>query len=597
MYMDYHQIPDTMMLPLPYIKMAIFEETKELFNDRPHVLSKWQSVAYNERTILNEEQSLSFHALYKLITNGFFPTETLNKSMIKQVVQNYEKIIHTMLHNYIIQEFPHEEVNKSMNQETIENVQENQYLLMNMDVELNLLRDIVSKNKPFTSDDSGLLSTEIIDNKGNIRGLAEIRPADHQVPSLTTDQEKLWINLIESTLSSLDEMTADLFDLITYLWMSSPKNSDGYIEFHSNDALQLRNIKARSTSKDELDYREEDRFNIMKRVAALSSIWVSLNDEQIKVVDMQNLDNKDLYTFKDFQRMFEVGKMRVAYDKRSGEPKGIYALEIRPSSILTPYLEREKPSIGLLDLKVFQYNHYTQRLHKRMIRYLSYQWKIRITKKNLQQPFKILTLLNILDISPRYNGVQKRDLFESVLDDLQRDQIIGSWTYTETIDEDRIGKTNWFKGYWSKLQVRILPTEELLQNNRNITAFASKLREKSIIEHFHQMNTNGNTSELATQETAVTTESTPIVKPKVQSKPLNFEQQQMQFLEEIVLTPDSVRKAMKDCNLSIRQSAEEIGISHTTLSRYLRGEIKKQNKKNDEKIHKWLQDKSSMNAK
>lgn len=46
---------------------------------------------------------------------------------------------------------------------------------------------------------------------------------------------------------------------------------------------------------------------------------------------------------------------------------------------------------------------------------------------------------------------------------------------------------------------------------------------------------------------------------------------------------------MKDRKMSIRQSAEEIGISHTTLSRYLRGEIKRQNKKNDEKIHKWLQ--------
>lgn len=147
-------------------------------------------------------------------------------------------------------------------------------------------------------------------------------------------------------------------------------------------------------------------------------------------------------------------------------------------------------------------------------------------------------MISLLDIT----GYKKRDLFESVLDDLQRDQIIGTWTYTETIDEARIGKTNWFKGYWSKLQVRILPTEELLQNNRNITEFSSKLREKSIIEHFYQMNTNGNTYELTTQEMAVTTESTTIVKPKIQSKPLNFEQQQMQFVEEIVLTPDSVKK-------------------------------------------------------
>ena len=43
-------------------------------------------------------------------------------------------------------------------------------------------------------------------------------------------------------------------------------------------------------------------------------------------------------------------------------------------------------------------------------------------------------------------------------------------------------------------------------------------------------------------------------------------------------------------NMSIRKTAEEIGISHTTLSRYLRKENKRQNNKNDEKMLKWLEE-------
>jgi transcriptional regulator with XRE-family HTH domain len=45
-------------------------------------------------------------------------------------------------------------------------------------------------------------------------------------------------------------------------------------------------------------------------------------------------------------------------------------------------------------------------------------------------------------------------------------------------------------------------------------------------------------------------------------------------------------------NMSTRQTAEEIGITHTTLSRYLRKENKRQNKNNDEKMLYWLKEKT-----
>ena len=44
-------------------------------------------------------------------------------------------------------------------------------------------------------------------------------------------------------------------------------------------------------------------------------------------------------------------------------------------------------------------------------------------------------------------------------------------------------------------------------------------------------------------------------------------------------------------NISIRQAAEEIGIAHTTLSRYIRKENKRQNNKNDEKMLNWIKEK------
>jgi hypothetical protein len=217
-----------------------------------------------------------------------------------------------------------------------------------MDLDYHLMRDIVTKKKDFKEGESGHLATQIIDNRGKIRGLAELRPHDTQVTELSSDQQEMWLELIESTLSSLDEMTADLFDFITYLWMVNPKNRDGYIEFHSNDALRACNLKKRTSNGREIDFREEDRFNIMKRVAALSSIWVSMGEQKIKVINTQDMKDKELYKFKDFQKMFEIGKIRVAYDKKTGEAKGIYAVQVKPTSVLTPYLEGPNVRLGYL---------------------------------------------------------------------------------------------------------------------------------------------------------------------------------------------------------------------------------------------------------
>ena len=203
--------------------------------------------------------------------------------------------------------------------------------------------------------------------------------------------------------------------------MYTPKNSEGYIEFHSNDALRLRQTQdsEENVHSKELIIRERDRFNIMKRVVALSSMWVSLSEGKVIT------QNDKQYDFQDFKRMFDIGAIRVAYDKNTGEAQGIYALQIKPTDILTPLINASSQMIGLLHIKVFQYSHQTQKEHKRLLRYIDRQWKMRIRHKaKLTQPFKISTLLKEMDISLRYNWSDKKDKLENVLDDFKADGVI-----------------------------------------------------------------------------------------------------------------------------------------------------------------------------
>jgi hypothetical protein len=91
-------------------------------------------------------------------------------------------------------------------------------------------------------------------------------------------------------------------------------------------------------------------------------------------------------------------------------------------------------------LKLFQYSHFTQREQKRLTRYLNLQWKIRTVRRSLHQPFKVSTLLKVMDFSSRDNGVEIRDKFEAILDELQMDDVLNSWALQRKSMKTKSGK-------------------------------------------------------------------------------------------------------------------------------------------------------------
>jgi hypothetical protein len=236
---------------------------------------------------------------------------------------------------------------------------------------------------------------------------------------------------------------------------------------------------------------------------------------------------------------------------------------------LQPYLNGSKSSLGVLDLKVFKYSYFTQREHKRLTRYLSRQWKIRVVRGTLHQPFKIATLLKEMNFPERLNGVQLRDKFEEVLDDLQRDDIIKAWTYSELIDEARVGKRGWIKNYWSQLSVTILPPDIVVRENRK------------------QMPTLDEPIEEAPVEDVFDAVFEEVVEPAQEA--FDFEEE-VEEVAVLVLTPETMRAKIDELGYSIRKAAEEMGMSHTTLSRYMNHKIKRHNKDNDKKMLQWIKD-------
>ena len=611
---NYSEIEDQLILPYQLLKIAIFEETKYLFKDRPNIIEKWYKEAYQmtEDEVRSQYppvgMSPSFKALYFFLIEGLYFQKHITKSMIKEAVLKHSDTIYATLSSFLYSEF-HEEVNLSLNEKAIDHTMEQDYLYTSMDNDYHMIRNIVAKKKEFKKKGAGQLAADLIDNKGNFRGMAELRPTQATNILLKEDQEDLWMRLVESAYNSLDEWTADLFDLITYLWLITPKNNEGYIEFHSNDALRLRQIQDSEKNAKELVVRERDRFNIMKRIVALSSMWVSLSEG--KIITQEDKQ----YDFQDFKRMFDIGAIRVAYDKKTGEAQGVYALQIKPTALLIPLISASSQMIGLLHLKVFQYSHQTQKEHKRLLRYIDWQWKMRIRlKSKLTRPFKVATLLKEMDIPIRYNWSDKKDKLENVLDDFKADGVIKDWEYKEFFDESIVGKKGWYNS-WIDCSIIIFPTGNLVEGYKKHMELSSQATlDQSILDKMQQIipeSTLLGTKEKSENLKSVMIESSATIEADViektpkksilensnTTKIVQVEQQSFDFdVKEVKLSPEAMGETIHHLNMSIRQVAEEIGIAHTTLSRYLRKENKRQNNKNDEKMLNWLKGKALINT-
>ena len=143
-----------------------------------------------------------------------------------------------------------------------------------------------------------------------------------------------------------------------------------------------------------------------------------------------------------------------------------------------------------------------------------------------------------------------------------KDKIIEEWYYKDPVDEERVGKRDWVRKYWSEMSIMIYPPKETIEINKQKFSHISNLisKEKTIEL---RLNSSSNSDYTKLEETPKLHVNTP-------------------------LSPESVGLLIEELKLSIRGAAAEIGISHSTLIRYVSNEAKRSNKSVLEKLEKWF---------
>lgn len=609
---EYNNLTNTLIIVKSCVPYAIYKKSIGYFEDEPDILTDiWQNAAvhYNQ----DPNMSKSFSRLYEFLVDSIIRSNMITLKKIQQAYDDYEDSIRNEVFSLVIEDIKsykeraeqattsnieeissNDDVNEqfvqlSMNDGIALNAPDTKFIANDMEIlpassiqsiikkpteenpskelieykefpslileEGTLLANssnmfaslvtVLTANNAFEEKENGDLEAVIKNKKGEVVTKASIRR--DLVFLNDKKQNEIWNRLIQQ-IDKFDELTADLLDLISSMWLVQKKDDYGFITLDSRVILPI-------LMPNKKYFREVDHFSIMERITILSNTLLARRDETAELNKKEikknlNIEDDDV-EFKIYQKMFEIDDIRVVTKKSKHQPLGIYSLKIKPAPVLSEWFSSPNPSFRVLDLKVIQYHRVKEREFKRLGRYLSFQWKIRLVNRNLMQPFKVQTLLEKINISKRYVGAPLVDRFEEILDRLQEDGIIRSWCYVNPPTEKEKAVRGYIKYRWPELLVKIEPPTKILESHLKM------LRSEKVID----VNAEEVTKLLA-QET-----------------------------EELNFDSESVRLEMKRRDLSIRAAASEIGIGVASLSRYLNGKARLQ-ERNLKKIHLWLKNKS-----
>ncbi|GAB6488201.1 helix-turn-helix domain-containing protein [Bacillus cereus] len=518
----------------------------------------------NNKVLTSSHASPSFTALVSWLEKKQESGITLVQIYAK--IDSYKEEIYKEIEGFIEKEFQDVAPSSSIVVENDQNIDKTSivnhedYYEVNNSAVYYKLRDGIAKNQ-FEEDELSKVLQYPIETKSS-NGVAQLSSHKDEDLRLTNIEEAArWNTLVDDVMSNMDDLTADCLDAITIQWINEAKSPDEFIDFSYEQVLEMCNIP-KTVVKNKEYYRAEDKIKIAKRIAALASIFIYLNDENEVVVLNDRDDEGERLELKRevVKRLFVLDSVVLWRHSVTNEYMGIESCRIKPGSFLTNYLYGSNNTTALLSKKALEYNSYRHKYHKRLIRYLTWQWRIRQMYSSLKKPYSIggdKGLLAVMDIPKDWKPNRIKEQLENVLMDLENEKVISHWEYSDPLDEQQIGKRNWFKNYYANLGITILPPEEMLQSMDRV------IGKKSIEEPQEQLH-----EVTVVKEIKKTVESVEQIEKKIR---------------------DQILKVHNEKKVSIREIADEISISPSTLSRFCNHKTKRLSKKALEKLTKWCE--------
>ncbi|MED2841232.1 helix-turn-helix transcriptional regulator [Bacillus wiedmannii] len=535
--------------------------SEPLYKNNEALWDKWNTYYKdvkedNSKIVTSSYLSPSFSILVQWLEKQ--QKKGMSSLQIFTKIDRYKDEIHEAINILIQQEFLNTVNSKyEMNPISVENndkVKQDDYYEVNNSAVYYKLRDGIAKNQ-FEEDEETRIKSYPIETKDS-NGLAQLSShKDEDLRLINIEEAARWNTLVDGVMSNMDDLTADCLDTITIQWLNEVKSPDEFIDFSYEQVLEMCSIPKAKANGIEY-YRAEDKIKVARRIAALASIFIYLNDENEVVVLNDRAEPGKYYEVKRevIKRLFVLDSVVLWRDKNTNEYMGIESCRIKPGSFLSSYLYGSSTTTALLSKKALEYNSYRHKYHKRLIRYLTWQWRIRQMFSSLNRPYSIggdKGLLAVMGINQNQKPNRIRDQLENVLMDLEQEKVISHWEYEDVLDEEKLTKKNCFKNYYSQLGIRILPPKELINSMERL---------------IKKKNTNVKRAEKAVV--------------KKDDKFIDLDESEHLIREKMVFLHTKKK-------ITMRELSVEIGISQPTLSRFYNQKTKRLSSTARDKLNQW----------
>lgn len=376
------------------------------------------------------------------------------------------------------------------------------------------------------SDESVWPSTQISSN-GEYLGQIHVSPDQNKVDPFIMNASELnvWTKTMMNYVSSMSDLTADVFDILTIEWLKHANHVHDTIEINVDDILRYRGITPRLNGNQRSSgYRPDQRESIAKQIQLLDHIWIEAEREIYSNGDSQKktqkLKGRAIHLHLEFREQDEDGNTELLL------------IRARPGDMFAHTLLNGRQT-ALMSKKALEYDVDKFPYEKRLTRYLSYIWRIRQQNASYTDTIRVQTLLDAIKLPlNKKRPLRTWERLEKALERLEKDRVVKSFQF-ENADMNIIGRRGWSKKML-EWKVQIVPPDE-------------------ISSHYIQI----------TSPTSMPTQISGIAK--------------------------KVKEKRESLALSLSQASEQIGVNVATLSRIENQKVSSIRGSTKKKIESWLQ--------
>jgi len=291
-----------------------------------------------------------------------------------------------------------------------------------------------------------------------IRGLIQLRPlVVDGFNSLSSDDKEVRSKIMHEHNEQLTDLDVDVLDSLFALCAKQPQASDEAIMVSIDDVLIMRGLQKKISGEGRRGgFRPKQRRQILAAISRLQNLYLDVH------IDLPGLKRKD-------NQLIQGRPFIITDCEGNMQPDGFTNMKrflFHPGEVITYFLQDSWRQAAWLSVKVLQFDPYRQQWAKRVARYLSWQWRIRAGKSTYLEPYRVVTLLEAVGISPDVRNPNRTlERLEKALNALHEEGVIAGLQYDrwESMDKRR----GWLKK-WLQWTVTIEPPNAIKEHYKAI---------------------------------------------------------------------------------------------------------------------------------